>query len=437
MSLDAALERLQDVASNEKKVAWALFSFLCFVFTAVLVIGQLVMSPDRIMASDGVGYFSHLPSILLDGDIDYRDEFRAFGREERNHWPIGSAIAWLPFFLVGHVFSLAGATLGYLCVTDGTGYPEQVACCFASIVFGTAGVALSYRLACRWLDPRWSLLGTVSFFAGSNLPYYLLSEPYMSHGVSVFWVSLLLYLGLRDTPLTLKEAALFGLIGGLAALTRPLDGLFLLLPFVYRLPRLRRENALRFLQGGLVAALLSALLFSAQVFIWRGTTKEDTRPANTDVTTSLGETRTIATVPGGEMAWDEPKIRDQLLGSHHGLLLWNPIYLFGFLGLAVLGFHQKRLSYTFVLGVTLQLYLVSVWGGQGQTFGGRMFLCCFPCFALANAALYCRAKKPARHFLLALHFLLTIWNIGLIWAYRATAVKIGHFPTLPEIIQAF
>ena len=80
----------------------------------------------RMIQGDANGYFACLPSVVLDGDLDLRNQFerlrpergdpqRPFGgtdTDAANPFSVGSAILWLPGYLVGCVLDWALWTLG-------------------------------------------------------------------------------------------------------------------------------------------------------------------------------------------------------------------------------------------------------------------------------------------------------------------------------------
>lgn len=372
------------------KASRALFASVVILFGSILCFRQLSQA-NHLVVSDGVGYFSHLPSMLLDQDIDYSDEFAALGREGRNHWPIGTAIAWLPFYLLGHLVSRFAFGLN-----EGVAFAEQLACCLGSLVYGAAALVLCFQFACRWFDRRNALLGTLFLFAGSNLPYYLLCEPYMSHAVSVFWVSLLLKLGLTEKTPSTERCLLLGALTGLAALTRPQDGLFLLPILLWH--AIRGQELRTPFRLGLVAGPVSLAVFSIQLSLW-------SRMPSAEV------------VPGGQYRWLNPDILGQLFGWHHGLFLWHPLCLMACLGLVALFWDKSNVAATALAGFGLQLYIIGVWGGQGQTFGGRMFVSCFPLLCLGLVHLIERAKQRVK-WLYAVGALAALWNVFLIYRYR-------------------
>ena len=79
----------------------------------------LVGRGTTLFVNDGFHYYAYLPSLLLDRDLDFTDEY-ALGRAHDwmrdyesfndivpatgrpgNPWAIGSALLWLHFFLIG------------------------------------------------------------------------------------------------------------------------------------------------------------------------------------------------------------------------------------------------------------------------------------------------------------------------------------------------
>lgn len=338
---------------------------ICLLFAVLLFSRQALNSFGMLVTSDGTGYFSHLPSLLLDRDIDYSDEFRALEREgERNQWSVGTAVMWLPFFLAGHLFTRAAVGLGWALPLDGTALPEQLACCLGSIVYGGAATYLAYRLACRWFEPWPSLVGSGLLFLGGNLPYYMLVEPYMSHAVSAFLSTLFLTLFLTSAPLSPRSGVFIGVLAGLMALTRPADGLWVVLPFFWAY--LGGQPMKTLFAPLLLAGVVSLTLYLPQLIIW------EYGMAQSGIENQM-VVRTIS---------DRLGPLSTLFGWQGGLFLWHPVYLLCVWGVLRLRAHQPPLAKTLLLGLLIQLILVEVWGGQGQAFGGRMYLICFPAFVL-------------------------------------------------------
>jgi hypothetical protein len=405
----------RSLLKDQTFVAALLFASIVTFCCVALTLRQVFNSGD-IMSSDGVGSFSFLSSLLLDQQLVYGDNLAVFGRQS-THWPIGAAIPWIPFFLFGHLISIVGAGVFDLpWVTSGLGYPEQLACCVGSIVYGAAAVALGYRLACRWFSPTWVLAATLLAFAAGSLPNYLLAEPYMNHGVSVFWTTLLLWIGLGETDLDGKTAVKLGVVAGLSALTRPVDGLFVMLPFLWHW--MRGQTLTSLFRPLIVAAFISASIFSFQIWIWE---------ANSSLGFIDGD------VPQGfrgRMKWFAPNFRRHLWGQGFGLYSFHPVFLIATAGLLLLTKYRKTLGIVGVFGLGVQVYVISSWSGQGQSFGGRMFIASFPLFVWGLATLLEHLK--AARILLAIYALPAIlWNfVVLLWYRRLLEVPMWGVPSV-------
>src|SRR5512145_784809 len=98
------------------------------IVLALLLLASLPLVTPRIAESDAIQYFSYLPSLLLDRDLDFEDEYTVFYREDPegrkgfketfldlstatglnlNFAPVGTALLWSPFYVAAHL--LAGS----------------------------------------------------------------------------------------------------------------------------------------------------------------------------------------------------------------------------------------------------------------------------------------------------------------------------------------
>ena len=168
---------------------------------AGLLLASLVLVTPRIAESDAVEYFSYLPSMLLDGDLDFENEYRHFydedpeGRQgfketfldrttptgrKLNFGPIGTAVLWSPFYLATHAVVRG----------DGLSQPYRTAVAIASALYAALGLFLSYRLARRFAAPFPSFFAVVALWWATPVAYYMYIAPGMSHACSLFAVAL-------------------------------------------------------------------------------------------------------------------------------------------------------------------------------------------------------------------------------------------------------
>jgi hypothetical protein len=397
-------------------------------------LGVLRFSNMRVAGVDPVGYYSYLPSLIFDRDLDFADEYeRLRGRGDvspdrprtvtgkmPNPFSVGVAILWLPFFLLGH---LAAHMTDF--ATDGFSAPYHIAVYLGNMVYGFAGIVLIYRLVERLFDRDIAILATVLIWFASGVLYYLFPLLPMSHMPSMFAVTLFVtaWLSWRE-KMELRGYIVLGALGGLAALVRWQNALFLVLPAVDIVDALRRqrgerealrETALRMLISG--AAFL--VVFSPQMIVWK---------------VLYGG---FVTVPQGAgfLAWFKPTLFDTLFSTRHGLISWAPVILPAIIGLFMFPTDKRRLGYLLVVPLVLQLYVNSVAVWVGWSFGMRRFLNCSAIFALGLAALLAKAKERIRfRYLVMIAVLPIIWNELFLIQYYAGMIPRDDYLTFTQFV---
>jgi|GEM_PF-1382193 len=148
-------------------------------------------------SADDTGYYSYLRSAFFDGDIDFFNEQNFYYRNKisptgysHNHWAVGSAILWFPFFIMGHLVALTYKWLGYAVQADGYSFPYIVITGIGSMLYVLCGLYLCYRLLRKFFSPFASLLSTIGVFLSTPLPYYTFIQPHLSHSGEFFLVVL-------------------------------------------------------------------------------------------------------------------------------------------------------------------------------------------------------------------------------------------------------
>jgi hypothetical protein len=385
-----------------------LFGLLCLLAFWVSI--PMPRADGSLLGSDGTYYYSYLPSVLLDGDLDFRNDYRNLMQGEpdklaysigqltpvglpANHWSIGPAILWAPFFLLAQAVALGLGLLGFKLDATGYGMLHQAFALSGSILYGAAGLFLIYAALRYVVKDRWLLAAAVlTVTAGGSAVYYMTVEPHMSHAPSLFATGLFFWIWLsgrgRETP---GRAAALGAAAGLMALIRPQDGLFLILPFIDRLLLLgrdtpggeRRNAATALVRDGVIAAACSLVVFAPQLVVWEvlwGTFLKSSYA-----------------LEGEGFDWLRPRFLKVAFSTHRGLFVWHPVLLLSLLGLARLRGRDPRLMSVMFLGFLIQWYVVSSWWAwdQGKSFGGRMFIVCTPIFALGLALLLTRLRDAS------------------------------------------
>ena len=276
---------------------------------------------------------------------------------------------------------------------------------------------LTYGFVRELAAEKAALVATVLVACGGNLVYYMTAEPSMAHAPSAFASGLFFYTWVqrRNQP-GVRTALLYGLLGGLMALVRPQDGLFLALPFLARLPdvwrSLRDPGATcrwrQWMRDGLLAGLTALVTFSPQMVAWRQVYGDYFRSP-------------YVYGAGTKFYWLSPRLGAVLFSAFRGLFVWHPVFLLALLGLLIAYRKDPIFCGLGLLGFALQWYLVGSWHlwYQGEAFGGRMFIGCTPIFALGLAHLIeWVSRRWSRSVIYVFGGLLLVWNLLLFVEYR-------------------
>jgi len=389
--------------ADSTRPRWLVWSFvavsLLTLFHWSIHNGGRLERGEELLVADGVKYFVFLPSVLIDGDLDFADEIeevspKAARREERgkgpltktgatglvsNAFPIGTPVLWSPFYLAVHVF--AGG--------QGTEPAYQLAVLFGSLCYGLAALGLMVAILRRFFPPGLSFFGAVLVWGGGFGYFYTVYRGDMSHAPSVFLVALVLWLWLRFyEKFTWGRAVVFGVAAGLMILTRPQNALMLLVPVVHSAWNLVADRGWRDYQewmrlGGRwgLAALLVFFIFLPQLLVWNA----------------------IFGAPQPPMAsnfyhLDYPYLVE-LLFSRNGIVSFTPL-----LGLALIGMFlavttEKRFLAPCLGVLLLYVVLYSVsgdWWCGDTTFGIRRFANTMPLLAVGMAAFLHRITELFR-----------------------------------------
>ncbi len=351
-----------------------------------------------VLQVDARGYHAYLPALLLDGD----PHFSSFDAIERiytddpayvydyramvdgvhiNKYFLGTALVQLPLFLAAHGYALMTEQ-----PADGWSKPYVVAVNLSAIASIMLGLwCLAHLLATYGVRDIHVAFTLICFAFGTNLFYYTIVAPGMSHVYSFGLCTAFLYLGRRSALAPRgRHLLMLGAILGLIMLIRPVNGLIVLaLPILYedkdRFMALRSivrtEPAIAF-----GATLLTVLLLSLQFLYYHWATGHW-------IIYSYGEEG---------FNWSDPHMLDLLWSYRKGLFVYTPITLLACAGLVGLWQRSRRAAMSWLLFFILLTYVLSSWWNwwYGGSFGSRVFVEYLGLFALPFAlALTCAPKK--------------------------------------------
>lgn len=426
---------------------WSVGTARSTLIFAVLFLLTLPLVTPRVAASDEIEYFSYLPSLLLDHDLQFRNQYEYFcnldvedcirSRFQEtflnlktptglqiNFAPMGTAVLWLPFYLVAHLMALLLQNVNPAFAANGVSLPYIYAVCLGSVFYGWAGIYLAYRIARAYVDDFLALAAALVILFATNAVYYVYVAPAFSHAASLFASALFVYVWWRTrNPRAQgdwKSWLALGASGGLMTMVREQEAVLFVIPLVeaaiqlwrtltiqlnwtaeQSIERNKARNIKRvrpFLFGLIIMATSALVAFSPQFVVYR-VLNGNLLPAH-NVT--------------DKFTWDGAHIGDILFSNFHGLFSWTPIVLFAVVGLVLLWRKDKVLAAVFLIAFAAETFLLgsfSTWFG-GAAFGMRRFINCTVLFVVGLALLadWLQTRIP-RPVLATIGGLFVVWNL--------------------------
>lgn len=352
--------------------------------------------------SDGTGYFLYLPATIIYQDLKldfFIDESkpytagknvfdRTYNQEEAktagvrkidngnylNKYTVGVAIMLLPFYLVGHVFTLifnsANAT--------GWSFFYQYFALYGGITYFLIGLKILKDILRKYFTISTTFLTLFAIVFGTNLFNYAFYENIFSHVYGFFIITLLIKLvpkWLRN--FNLRNSLIIGVLFGLAVAIRQTHIILVFIPLFYSVCNFKdlRNRFLVFLKNYrylLVAILTAFLVFLPQLLYWKYITGQ----------------WVYFSYHHESFDFYNPQILKVLFSVRKGLFFWSPVLLFSIFGIIFNKIKIRKYLLTFLIILSLQIYIVSSWWSWefGWSFGHRGFTDFSGFFALGLAS---------------------------------------------------
>jgi len=361
------------------------------ILVIYLVLFFIVKNPnspnDRVIMSDGKGYYGFITAILIYHDLEYSfiEEYESkyypddptifkeyrfkFRGETVNKGFPGMAFLMLPFFLIAHFLSFF---FGF--PTDGYSIIYQYSIGFSALFYLWVGLRFLRKLL--WEFSFSENVITVLLFLiafATNVNYYTLKEGTMTHVPNFALIAAFLYFIKKAVmdfkPKQLVAASLlFGLIGSV----RPTNGLILMLiPFVagnWANVTTLVKNTFRHYRvwipvvvAGLIFPFYTMLLWYVQTGYW--------------FVYSYGEE---------SFDFTNPHFFQILFSFEKGWFLYTPLAFISLTGFVYL-FRENRFQfYWLVTFFVVFIYVASSWWAWAYTsnFGQRIFIDLYALVAL-------------------------------------------------------
>ena len=369
-----------------------------------------------IIGSDGLGYYAHLRSLVIDHDLNYENEFRNYNPFDHhvqnfrkltktgyvaNKYPIGPALLWTPFFIAAHFLTLFLHHLGFNFPVNGYSFFYQLFTGIGTTLYGILGLYCIFKIADRYFPEKVTTCAIGTTFLATNLIYYFVREPSMSHVLSMFAVSLFLYLNLKDFgEKTTVTFLVSGLAAGLMILMRYQNALFMIVPLTELILNcfgdgLSRKKFITSARSGMVfLAGLGFVLLPQLIIIKIIFGFNFTAPQALDIGTINVARASDYTISSFNFL--APKLKLVLFSPHHGLIYWTPIVFLCLTGMVLFIRRDRLKGAILLLCFVCQWYINAAWYGWtfGDAFGARAFINCTPIFAIGLATVLDRCPIP-------------------------------------------
>lgn len=364
---------------------------------------------------DGRMHYSYARSIVVEGNLEIASELRHRWTPENNNafnpespeiaegvvmQTMGPSLMWvLPMYLAHWISSVMG--------WPATGYADlyQISAGVWSIGVWGIGLGLLFK-ALTTKYSRYAVVGAIGLiWLTTNLFYYTSIDVLNTHLWSFSLAAIMLWSAVTKKPGELTHRAIFmGILLGLAGSNREQDILMLLPMAMYGLWRqgdstIKRMSALAWIMG---AGLMVAI---PQLMVWFSSTN------------SLVSPRLMG---ANYWDWRAPHLWQVVMASRKSLIENSGIAVVGWIGL---WFTHNKLAK--ILGglTVLQVYLVACWWAwnQGEAYGMRMLIVCYPGLAWGLAEIIQRTRERIRWQLAVLVILAVVnWTQITLFMLRET-----------------
>jgi hypothetical protein len=383
---------------NISKTVIALLIFICAWYGKNLD----TWGKNKVIQNDVISYYAYLPATVIFKDLSFEFTKNLPADFEGQIWlqtapngkPIlrmtmGMAILWTPFFLPAHALAhlLGVSTLGY-------SWPYSLSIFVATLFYLFVGLLFLRKILLRYFSEVATAVALILVVLGTNLLFYVVSEPGMTHVYNFGLISTFIYFSLKwleslsPSPLDelvprirrarerrLKYTITLGLLAGIIVLIRPVNILVLLFPALIGITSFSglTERIQKNWKLILIAGITAFLVLVPQFLYWKAQT---------------GHFLFNSYMDQGKFYFFKPHIIDGLFSYRKGWLIYTPVMIFGFLGFIWLKKYASNLVLPLLVFAVINIYVVYSWWcwWYGGCYGSRPMIDMYGIMAIPLAA---------------------------------------------------
>jgi hypothetical protein len=383
------------------------------VFTLVIVTVNMSnlkwsdKSWDGIVKADGFGYYAYLPAVFVYHDLNfsffekmeggkYYDPNLYFDYRQQAHgntinkYYCGTALVQSPFYFAAHLLAKE---------KDGYSKPYKIAWSIGALFYLAVGLIALNRLLLQFnIKERTRCFVLPATLFGTNLYFYTIGEPGMSHLYSFAFVALFL-LSVRKYFLNpqIKYLLWSSVFLGIIVLIRPVNLMTILALPLMSDSKFQLINGYKYAVSRFKYILVFACIFIAIVSIQAIIYKI--------------QTGRFLVYSYGEEGFNflSPHFSDILFSYRKGLFVYTPMYLIAFIGFVV---YYRKSAWTSLWAVAFFIlisYVLSSWHQwyYGGSFSSRVYVEYLPYFALGLALFMNNFNKLKLSALVLILFMVT------------------------------
>lgn len=328
-----------------------IFIFLGFLSTLAHRHFKHVEVEKYVMGSDMEGYYQYLPYFFLRDWDDFNRLPWAKPYEEGKTLSVytcGVAILESPFFLAAHGTSL------FFQMEDNDGY-SNVYFTFiflAALFYATIGLIFIYKTLLRFFNQKTALWTSALLFFGTNLYYYTIFSPGMSHVYSFSMLAMYIYfVPLFYKSPTFRNTFLLIVPLAIATLIRPTNiiaGIYFLLYEITSFNLLKKRLQFLLRKWYLLLSMLFAgvVVFIPQMLYWHKVT---------------GKLFFYSYQSEGFPYLLNPQIGTVLFSARNGWYIYTPLMFFATFSLLYMVYKRKKQSIAILVPMILIIYINASW----------------------------------------------------------------------------
>ncbi len=388
---------------------------LFFVFGLLLILSFNKHSKDKeksyhgVIWADAAGYYVYNPIWFIYGnnakavpDSIFFQVGEGFKKDTLNNkiltkYYSGTAILEVPFFLAAHLLS---KPLGY--ESNGFSKIYSYSLYISGVFYFLFGSLFLYFFLVKHFSSFISIFSITSFFICTNLYYYTIDAPGMSHIYSFFVFSAFMYVS--SNLFEKQNFKMFFLLLFLAVLIRPTNIFIGLFPFFYNSFSISDvKNKLSLFISNykkiIYSVFIASILFIPQLFYWKIT-------SGNFLNYSYGNE--------GFDFLSNPRLAEVWFSPNNGLFLYAPILILSLIGVGVMIKHKSGLGIYFAFLFLLTSYIFASWWNWwfGCSLGARSFVDYYPFYIFSFAYLF---NSIAKYRIIKFIFMLLVLFFGIIY----------------------